>query len=63
MEIVRTMGQQHGNLDFGTHMVTMGQHRNHEDNGTATWKLGLRDTHGNSSGHRNQDNATLWKHI
>jgi hypothetical protein len=52
------MGQQHGNQDFGTHMVTVGQHGNHEDNRTAAWKSGLWDTRGNNSGqHGNQDSA------
>lgn len=68
MEIMRTMGQQLGNQDFGTHMVTMGQHGNHEDSGTIAWKLRLWDTHGYSSGqyeiktmphHRNMFNAQV----
>jgi hypothetical protein len=63
MEIMRRMWQQDENQDCGTHMVTVGQHGNHEDNVT-TWKLGLWDTHGNSSGqHGNQDSDTPWKHI
>jgi hypothetical protein len=41
MEIMRTMGQQHGNQDFGTQIVIVGQHGNHEDNETTAWKSRL----------------------
>jgi hypothetical protein len=67
MEIMRIVGQLR-NQDFGTHMITMGQHGNHEDSGTVAWKLGLWDTHGYNLGqheiktmphHGNMSNAQV----